>query len=376
MHPNESELRAYIDQENLESGTARHLEQCVECRNAIANLRKRSERVTARLDLLNSNEPAPPASEAMRQLRDKDAKTRRRFYFRPAWAAIAVLAVCGAAFSLGSVRLWAQEFLLLFRAQQISVLPIDPANVERLQRDFFGPQNRPDIERLFSDNVHVVEYGKPQDAFTVSDAAAKAGFGLRLPTVLPAPAKFHVQPAKDISFDIDLKRIQSILEEAGRNDIQLSPELDGKTVSANISPVAAAFFGKCPDWTDKNTRHSYQEFAECKVLAQMQAPVIAAPPQLDAKELGQAMLQLLGTPKDQAKAISENINWATTLVLPVPADERMKYADVVVDGVKGALMTRDDRHAFNLIWLRDGVLYSLLGHGTAEDAAAIANSMN
>ncbi len=376
MHPDESDLRAYIDHENLDAATIEHIERCVECGNTIHALKERASRVSAQLDLLASAEPAPSTDAAMRRFQQSVVKPEFRFRFSPALAAVMALVVFSIALSFGSVRVWAQEFLLLFRAQQISVLPVDPANLERLNRDFFGPQNRPDLERLFSDTVHEVEYGKTQDASTLADAAAKSKFGLRLPTSLPAPTRFHIQPARDISFTFDLNRIQSILQEAGRTDIQLSPEIDGKTVSANISTVTAAFFGKCPDWSDKDSHYNRADYPECKVLVQTQTPVVSAPPQLNAQELGQAMLQLLGTPKDQAKTISENINWATTFVLPVPADERMKYADVEVDGVKGVLMTREDRRAFNLIWLRNGILYNLMGLGSAEDATSIANSMN
>ena len=376
MHPGENDLRAYVDQENPDKDTIQHIEHCAECSSAVKEMKDRANRVSARLDALASNEPIPSAHAALGRFQQHPLKQKRQFHFRPALAAVLAVAVFAVALSFGSVRVWAQEFLLLFRVQQISVLPIDPARLERLNRDFFGPQDRPQLERLLSDTVHVVEYGKAEDTTTISDAAAKTKIGLRFPSMLGTPARFHIQPARDISFTFDLKRIQSILQEAGRIDIQISPEIDGKTVSANISPVAAGFFGNCPNWSDKDARYNRADYPNCKVLVQTQVPVISAPPQLNPQELGQAMLQLLGTPKDQAKTMSENINWATTFVLPVPADERMKYADVEVDGVKGVLMTREDRHAFNLIWLRNGILYNLMGLGSAEDATAIANSMN
>ena len=376
MHPDESVLRAYIDDENSNGDLIQHIKQCAECQGVMKAMKERADRIALQLDTLAANEPVPSVTAAMTRFQQQTKKTKTGFRFRPAWAAVVALLACGIALSFGPVRVWAQEFLLLFRAQQISVIPIDPANLERLNRDFMGPQNRPDLERFFSDNVHVIEHGKAQNAFIVPDAAAKSGFGLRFPTALPAPSRFHIQPSRDISFTIDLNRILAILHEAGRNDIQLSPQIDGKTVSANISPVAAAYFGTCPDWSDKDSHYNRADYPDCKVLVQTLVPVITAPSEFNPKELGQAMLQLLGTPRDQAKTISENINWATTFVLPVPADERMKYSDVEVDSVKGVLMIREDRHAFNLMWLRNGILYNLMGLGTADEATAIANSMN
>jgi hypothetical protein len=61
-------------------------------------------------------------------------------------------------------------------------------------------------------------------------------------------------------------------------------------------------------------------------------------------------------------------------------DGRMKFQEVVVDGVKGHVISSREHGpgrplAYNLIWIRDGILYSFMGHGSTEDALTIANSM-
>ena len=55
----------------------------------------------------------------------------------------------------------------------------------------------------------------------------------------------------------------------------------------------------------------------------------------------------------------------------------MKFSEVEVDSVEGHLFTTD-RHgieAYNLVWIRDGIVYAVMGQGNRDEALAIANSM-
>ncbi len=285
------------------------------------------------------------------------------------------------------MRLWASEFLSLFRVQQIQVVQIDPANIERLQNEFFTEQNRPRLEQLFSDSAHVVKRGEPREATEANEAAKAAGFGVRLPSQLAGQPRLHVQPAIDLSFTIDAPRLQSLLEDAGRSDIRIPDDADGKTVNINVPASVTAFYGKCPDpmqmkEQDRRQRpENRQTYPECKVVAQFPSPTVLAPPSLNVAQLGQAMLQFFGFSPEQAQKFSEQIDWTSTLVLPVPMSRGVSFKDVEVDGAKGTLLTSEaegpkDTPSYNLLWLRDGILYSAMGHGTADEAMAIANSMH
>jgi hypothetical protein len=90
--------------------------------------------------------------------------------------------------------------------------------------------------------------------------------------------------------------------------------------------------------------------------------------------LGEAFLRVLGLSASEAKDFSNRIDWSTTLVIPVPTTDATSK-DVTVDGVKGTLVTQTNRKQFVLIWLKNGVMYGLMGYGDEATAAGIANSL-
>jgi putative zinc finger protein len=395
MHLTENILRAHIDNELAESerlSVAEHLEGCKECSNQIAEIKDRAERIASQLDILAENEPSVLSAEPLLSRIPKSPPTQPRKYagvarWRPVWAAaVAAMLVVGFAWQSPSVRVWASEFLSLFRVQQIQVVQIDPANVQRLQNEFFDERNRPRLEQLFSDNARVVKRGEPQEVADANQAGKVAGFGVRLPAQLEAQPRLHVQPAVDASFTIDRARLQSLLDDAGRSDIRIPEDADGKTVNINVPASVTAFYGNCPDpaqmkqQDQQESEQNREAYPECKVIAQLPSPAVMAPPSLNVVQLGQAMLQFFGFSPEQAQKFSEQIDWTSTLVLPVPMSRGVAFKEVEVDGVKGTLLTSDgkdsnDSPSYNLLWLRDGILYSAMGHGTAEEAMAIANSM-
>jgi hypothetical protein len=116
---------------------------------------------------------------------------------------------------------------------------------------------------------------------------------------------------------------------------------------------------------------------DCTTLVQMQSPEITAPPGLDVAGLGEAFLVVMGMPEEDAEHFSQQIDWTTTLVLPIPR-YGTEYRDVSVDGVNGTLIQQSmEEHApeYLLLWVREGVLYALTGAGNISTALNIANSL-
>ena len=79
---------------------------------------------------------------------------------------------------------------------------------------------------------------------------------------------------------------------------------------------------------------------------------------------------------EEAAAFSSQVDWATTLVVPVP--QGADYRSVTVDGVNGVLL--EDTYAggnarFTLLWVKDGMFYALSGEGARYSPVRIGNSM-
>lgn len=388
MHLSKDFLQAYLDQELSESefrNAEQHLHDCAQCNDFFAEIRTRANSNRSRLDVLKPADPVVDGAALFAKLKARQTEMpARKWKSKSAWAAAIAIVALAAGLNFRPVRAWATEFLSLFRVQQIAVIRIDPANLQRLEDDLFGSDSERRIEQLFSDNAQVVERGKLQIVPSANDAARVAGFGVRLPGTLQNAAQIHVHPAVDVSFTIDVERLQGILDDAGRTDIRIPEDLDGEMIRINVPSSVTAFFGKCPDLREEarkeNPGAGRQDFQECKVLAQLPSPTVVAPPNLDLVQLGTEMLKLFGLSDEQARKFSESIDWTSTLVVPLPVDHRMQFLEVDVNGVKGNLFVSRQLHdreipAYNLLWIRDGILYALMGQGTVEEALSIANSI-
>jgi hypothetical protein len=116
---------------------------------------------------------------------------------------------------------------------------------------------------------------------------------------------------------------------------------------------------------------------KCTTLAQMSSPIISAPPGLDIQKIGEAFLQLMGMTAEEAAQFSQTVDWTTTLVIPIPR-YATTYREIPVDGVTGTLIVEElENHdaQYLLIWVKDGILYSLTGPGDGSSAASVADTM-
>src|SRR5262249_5979927 len=160
------------------------------------------------------------------------------------------------------------------------------------------------------------------------------------------PVQLKTHPGMDVSVQINVEKMQAILDDAGRSDIRIPEELDGQLVNFHIPSSVTALYGKCPDLQTEQQKapdnppdrghedRMIEKSPDCKVIVQLPSPSVVAPPSLNISQLGQAMLQLAGLPEDEARKFSEKIDWSSTLVIPLQLDRHMKFSDVTVDGVQ------------------------------------------
>ncbi len=393
-HLDEGQLRAYFDGQ-LSPAESAHLTTCSHCQEELTGLKSRAARMSARLAVLTPlpAEAPRPAQHALDQLKTRINERKDRTpmlnslftrRLRPVWAGLALVAALTVAFSFAPMRAWAVGFLGLFRVQNITVVEFDPANLDRYSQ-FEGAQTR--LDRFFSENVVQSGGGDPQVVASPAEAAQVAGYALRLPGNLGEPASLVVQPGVNIAFEVDLNRVHAILDELGRSDIRLPKALDGETVTVNLPTSVATAYGSCPQPASGEAATAGAErdhegrvfYRDCKALVQLPSPTINAPDGLDLAVMGQAMLEFTGMSPEKARQFSANVDWTTTLVIPVPSADWLSYREVSVDGVTGTLITDNNRGGpgrYTLLWVKDGVVYSLMGSSESTDEALeIANSL-
>jgi hypothetical protein len=391
MHLQDGELRAYLDGGLAGAELDRvksHLEGCSLCQDQAALLQERSESVRHRLEALAPGPGEAPARVDVARLRlqsyqhTKENETMFNRLFnrrtRPAWAVMAVIALLSIAMTFPSVRAAANSFLGLFRVQKVEVVQVNPGNLP----EQLGSSSQ--LEALFSQNVKIEEGGSAQPAADAAEASAKAGFDVRLPANSKGQPALTVQPGGKVTFNIDLNQVKAVLHEIGRDDISLPKALDGATVNVDIPAGVIAQYGDCE--FDPQAMQKYGEDPDnqraprlpgCTSLMQMPSPTITAPPGLDVAQVGEAFLQVMGMSQEEAARFAANVDWTTTLVVPIPR-YGVTSQDVAVDGVTGSLLLQERTEGptyYLLLWVKDGILYAITGQGSQQSALDMASSM-
>ena len=79
----------------------------------------------------------------------------------------------------------------------------------------------------------------------------------------------------------------------------------------------------------------------------------------------------------EARSFCQTVDWSSTLVVPVPRNSS-SYETVTVDAVEGTLITEtlSQGNRYSLLWIKNGVIHSLVGHGTSSDALSLAASLH
>jgi hypothetical protein len=387
MHLSEGEIRAYLDQElnpvqhkNVED----HLETCTACQEMVETTRVRSQQVEEDFSVLDYNSAEPPLSAEKARARltarisDSDQKEGKMWdnfkslLPRPAWITLAVIALLVGSLAFAPARAIANTFLGLFRVEQVRVVEISVQNMPGQ----LGSSSQ--FEYIMSNDVHIQEHGEPQEVSSPEEASALAGIPIRLPTQIEGQETLEVLPGGDVTFNVDLEQIRTVLRDIGRADIELPDSLDGATVFVDIQAGVQAKYGECEfDLEEHLKSHQTARGLDCTTFLQIPSPTVSAPPGLDIVQIGEAFLQVTGMSPEEAADFARSVDWTTTLVIPVPR-YGSEHEEVQVDGVTGTLIQQygykmDD--GYLLIWVKDGILYALSGPGDSTAALEIASSL-
>lgn len=280
--------------------------------------------------------------------------------------ALAVLTVLALIFTMTPARAWAGTFLNLFRVQRVQVITFDPSVVEGLHDQMNA--NSALFEQVFQEDLEITERGDARAVSSLDEAAQIAGFQPRVPAYFQN-ATIMVEPGMEGVLTIDQPKMQELLDLAGV-DYAMPAELDGQVVKVDVSDVVVISTGCVTPDTEVDPDAA---MSGCQTLAQMRSPEVNAPEALDVPRMGEAVFGLLGYAPDEARALSQRIDWTSTLVLPIPTDEGLTSRDVQVDGVTGTMLSGEG--SAMLIWVKDGFVYAVRAPGGAEEALAIARSL-
>ena len=282
-------------------------------------------------------------------------------------------------------RSWGQRILEMLRVQKIAVVPIDLSAMETNAR---GDQPAGKLlSQMISDSVVVtMKPGEPQIVTDPGAASNMAGFTVRTLGGLGLPQKISIRGEAAFHTTLDRERMQDLLDQAGRSDIQIPPSANGSTIAVHIGKLVWQGYGNCT--TSRTRSHSEARrptdggatgSGNCVSFLQVPSPVVSVPPTLDVPALAEAGLEVTGMNAADAHAFCQTVDWSSTLVIPVP-QRGSSFRTVAVDGVNGELVETAARGKvpaeYALLWVKNGIVYSLNGSGDSSQALAAAASLN
>lgn len=385
-HLSANTLRMYLDRELPEqqrNDVEQHLAGCSTCAGELAALAARAARVNQHLaSLAPAGADSPrPARQMLTRIHPKETiPMQKRIMPRAAWAALAVTAVLAVSLTFQPVRALAADLLGLFRVQQVTTLPVDVNSLQSLREN---PTAGEAISQLFADSVKVTrEETEARAVNTPDEAAALVGFNPRLPAEAPGQASYLVQPGTAFTFTVDKARADELLKMMGPGDLAVPAELDGAKVDVTLPDSLLVSYGSCDgpragvDASDPDDAAAAASLKGCLTLAQMPAPSVSTDAPVNLTELAAIGLQVMGMDEQQARQVAGSVDWATTLVIPIPRGQ-VSASEVNVDGVTGQLLTQTEEGmpGFTLVWVRAGMLYALTGFGDPQPALDLANGL-
>ena len=157
-------------------------------------------------------------------------------------------------------------------------------------------------------------------------------------------------------FNIDPEGMRAILEAAGVDPNLMPDGLDNANINITV------FAGVQQQWEDGIS------------LMQTESPIVEYPNDFDSALLGSALLQILGMSEAEANRLAAQIDWTSTLLLPIP-QEAATFSEVTVEGNSGILLTSLDGQASALVWQRDGIIHLLVQEGNAVDLHALVGNL-
>jgi RNA polymerase sigma-70 factor, ECF subfamily len=200
-------------------------------------------------------------------------------------------------------------------------------------------------------------------------AGTLAGIAVRLPAWLPPGLTLQrIEVSGDQSWTVtaSAEKLQRALDTFGINDLSVPAGIDGQVSSIYVPPVVRVTCG---------TQSHRVVFVEAR------QPDATLPAGIDLPQLAQIGLRVLGVDRTQAHRFAQEVDWRTTLVVPVPAEGSV-FRRVDIQGNSGLLV--EPVHGASgsalpvestLLWSAGNSVFALSGSVSSEELFEMAQSV-
>ena len=362
-HLSEGTLRRMVDEPEAHGADAQHFESCAECQARYKTVAADARAITS---LLAAPELKLDVASALNRVRSAPA-ARPRFGFRlPVFrpgsrpmtlafaAAVAVVALLATAIAQDKNT---------FTPQTLTPVPVTMADMESLsQLSAYG----------------TVSWTKqPQLQVVTSAAEAQTVSGLKVPTVASLPAgvsttvTYAAMPQAVAVFTFSKDKAAAAAAQAGKTLPALPAGMEGAQLTVTVGPAVAEIYGNMnkPSASSDISQLGLPQL----VVAESTAPV-ATSAQVTVKQLEDYLIAQPGISAELKAAIKAIGDPSTTLPVPIPV-QFATSSSVTIQGVQGIALGDNTGVGAGVIWVKNGVVYGVVGTVKKSDAENIANHL-
>jgi hypothetical protein len=279
---------------------------------------------------------------------------------------VAATVVAAGAFTLPPVRAGAAAVLDLFR-----VINFAPVQVQAEHLKELATRTDLDLPHLLGEQVEVLmDPGTPREVIDAQAAGTAAGIRMRMPLWLPvgmSATQFMVAGETQMRVTMDTRKLTTLLDALGIRDLRVPAGIDGQSATLDIPRIASATF---------------RDAKRQVTLMQARQPVAVLPDGVDIPTLAEIGLRILGLEPNQAYAFARNVDWRTTLLVPVPANVG-NFRQLQVQGNQGLLIEHPVKDAqgkdagtiTQIMWSEGSSVYVIMGNVHAEELFEMAQSL-
>ena len=267
------------------------------------------------------------------------------------FAPVAVFAVLAIAlFTQPAARAMASSFLGLFRVEKFAAISVSPQQLEALGALVDSG--------LYPGEITMLDEPAAPIAFASFAEAERHMTQLEKPVwvtsafSLGEPDFIEMQGSGSAEMLINLEGARGILDAVDGDPTLLPDSLDGATIDMHINEVLI------------------QDWDEGVALIQTLSPEIGYPENVDPAVIGEAILQFLGMEDGEAYRLAHNIDWTSTMILPIPSDVGT-FKEVSIGSTTGLAIEPLGSEAATLMWQEHGKVYVLAGQGEYASVEAL-----
>jgi hypothetical protein len=362
-HLSDGALRRIVDDPVANNGAdVRHLESCPACNARLKSVAEDARSITS---LMATPELKLDVAAAFNRV--QAAPAAPRFGFRLPVArpgsrpmVLAFAAVVAAVALLATVI---AEDKYTFSPNTLTPVPVTMADMESLsQLSAYGT---------------ITWTTRPQPQIVASVDEAEKISGLKAPKAGSVPAgvstnvTYAAMPQAVGVFTFSQAKASAAAAQSGKTLPALPAGMEGAQLTVTVGPAIAEIFGNMTPpaaGSDVTTAGLPQ-----LVVAESSAPV-ATSTQVSVQSLEAYLLSLPGLSPQLTAAIKAIGDPSTTLPVPVPI-EFGTSSTVDVQGVKGLALGDNTGVGAGVIWVKNSVVYGVIGTIKKDDAINIANHL-